>query len=560
MTPNQVRAVVAAGESIAVEFKSDRPRLADDRIVEVVVCMANAQGGTLLIGVEDDGSITGAQPRHGDVTNPRRLQAMISNKTVPSVVVEVEVVALDDVHVILVEVPKAATVTGTSGGQYTRRGLGGDGRPACFPFLAHEMLASRIERGEVDYAAIEEPGATLDDLDPAEFERLRRLVEQSGAPSALATLSDLDIGRALGVIDGHDDAPLIRRGALLLFGRAERLREFIPTHETAFQVLSGTSVRQNQFGNAPLLSAAEDLYAKLMRYDEEDELDIGLTRISVPRIPAVAARELIANALVHRDYTMQGPVSIQLTDEELTVSNPGGLPRGVTLDNLLSTSQPRSRILSEAFFRAGLVERTGRGINRVFEWTLRSGRAAPDYSRTDADHVVVTLPVGRADLAVVRFLVAHAERRGRPFSVEELLVLHALQDDPRLTVGELASAVQRSEIATRAVLTRMLEDGLIEMRGNGRGRRYTLSAATYREISAPAGYVRVRAFDDEQQEQMVLSYVRSHGSITRAQAADLCSLNSDAAKNLLRSLKARGVLKMIGERRGARYVLPEATD
>lgn len=365
---------------------------------------ANAQGGTRLIGVEDDGSITGAQPRHGDVTNPRRLQAMISNKTVPSVVVEVEVVALDDVHVILVEVPKAATVTGTSGGQYTRRGLGGDGRPACFPFLAHEMLASRIERGEVDYAAIEEPGATLDDLDPAEFERLRRLVEQSGAPSALATLSDLDIGRALGVIDGHDDAPLIRRGALLLFGRAERLREFIPTHETAFQVLSGTSVRQNQFGNAPLLSAAEDLYAKLMRYDEEDELDIGLTRISVPRIPAVAARELIANALVHRDW-----------------------------------------------------------------------------------------------------------------------------------------------------------DGLIEMRGNGRGRRYTLSAATYREISAPAGYVRVRAFDDEQQEQMVLSYVRSHGSITRAQAADLCSLNSDAAKNLLRSLKARGVLKMIGERRGARYVLPEAT-
>ncbi|MBF0816544.1 putative DNA binding domain-containing protein [Microbacterium paludicola] len=555
MNQNELRDLTSRGETIAVEFKSDRPKFGDDRIAEVVACLANAEGGILLIGVEDDGTITGAQARHGEVTNPLRLQALISNKTVPPVVTDVDVVEIDGAAVIVIEIPRAASITGTSAGQYSRRGLGGDGRPACLPLLAHEMLSSRIERGEVDYASIVEPDAKVDDLDPSEFERLRRLVSPTGGGSVLASLSDVEIGKALGVIDGSEESPIIRRGALLLFGRDERLRQFIPTHETAFQVLSGTAVRQNVFSNAPLFRAAEDLYTQLMRYDEEDELDIGLTRVSVPRIPAVAARELIANALVHRDYTMQGPVSLQLTEEELTIANPGGLPRGVTLDNLLSTSQPRSRILSEAFFRAGIVERTGRGINRVFESTLRAGRAAPDFSRTDAHHVVVTVPTGRADLAVVRFLVAHTERRGRPFSLEELLVLHALQDDPRLTVGELADLVQRSQIATRTVLTRMVEEGLIEMRGNGRGRRYTMSAATYREISSPAGYVRVRSFDTAQQEQMVLTYVRSHGSITRAQAADLCALPSDAAKHLLRSLRDRGFLRLVGERRAAHYVL-----
>lgn len=556
MDPKAVEELAGQGESLVLEYKSDTPRMKDDRIVETVACLANARGGTLLIGVEDDGRITGAAPRHGDTTDALRLQAMISNKTVPPVVTDVEVVEVGNIPVLVVEVPQATSITGTAGGQYTRRALGGDGKPACLPFHAHEMLASRIERGDIDYAAISEPDATMADLDPNEFERLRRLASLT-AVSALSTLDDLEIGRALGVIDGSDDAPLIRRGALLLFGREERLRDFIPTHETAFQVLSGTTVRQNHFGSAPLLRAAEELFAQLMRYDEEDEIDLGLTRVSVPRIPEVTARELIANALVHRDYTVQGPVSIQLNDEELTISNPGGLPRGITVENMLSASQPRSRILSEAFFRAGLVERTGRGLNRVFEWTLRTGRAMPDLSQTDAHRVVVTVPVGNADLALVRFLVTHVDARGRPFSLEELIVLHTLQEDPRLTLGEIAESVQRSQSATKTVLTRMLEEGLVEMNGNGRGRRYMLSAATYREISTPESYVRVRSFDGMQQEQMVLSYVSAHGSITRSQAAELCGLPSETAKGLLRSMRERGLLRMIGERRNARYVPAE---
>jgi ATP-dependent DNA helicase RecG len=556
MGPDDIRELASAGESLTVEFKSEHghDQFSDDKFAEAVVCLSNGGGGTLLVGIEDNGQITGVKHRHGESTNPMRLQAMIANKTVPPVVTEVAVVDIDGRSVIAVTIPPSATVTGTARGLYVRRGLRPDGHPECMPFPAHEMLADRIERGEIDYAAIAEPLATLEDLDPREFDRMRRLVTlSSGGNTAFATLSDFELGRALSVIEGREDAATIRRGALLLFGKPESIHRFLPTHETAFQVVEDTAVKQNIFAHDPLLKSAENLFEQLQRYNDEEEIEIGLTRVAVPRIPPVAARELIANALVHRDYTMLGPVSVQLRDAELTISNPGGFPRGVTLDNFLTTSRPRSRILSEAFFRAGLVERTGRGINRVFEWTLLSGRTAPDFSRTDATQVVVSLPTGQSDLAIVKFVVEHDERSGRHFSLGELQIVHALLDDPRLTVGELARLTQASEIATRSTLARLVESGIVEMRGNGRGRRYALSAAAYRTLSTKSGYVHVLSFDEMQQEQMVISYVRSHGRITRREAAELCSISSEDAKTLLRGMRDKKLLIMVGDRRSAYY-------
>ncbi|MFA4897312.1 MULTISPECIES: RNA-binding domain-containing protein [Microbacterium] len=559
MTPNELQEIIDRGETLAVEFKSDKGGFSDDKIAEAVACLSNGGGGLLLIGVEDDGVITGARSRHGDNTDPLRLQAVISNKTVPPVVTDVETVMIHEKAIITVRVPSAPTVVGTSKGLYVRRGLGGDGKPGCLPFLAHEMLAERIERGETDFSLIAEPLATLDDLDPIEFDRMRRLAGASSG-SVLASLADFELGRALGVLDGRPDVPVVRRGALLLFGRPESIRRFIPTHETAFQVMDGTAVKQNVFAHDPLLKSAEELFAQLQRYNEEEEIDIGLTRVAVPRIPPVAARELIANALVHRDYTVQGAVAIRLNEDELNITNPGGFPRGITLDNFLTNSRPRSRTLSEAFQRAGLVERVGRGINRVFEWSLRTGRTAPDYARSDSSQVAVSVAVGRADLALVRFIVEHDERSGRAFALEELQIVHALLDDPRLTLGELSNITQASDVATRSTLTRLIEGGIVESRGDGRGRRYTLTASSYRQLSTKAGYVRVRAFDSVQQEQMVLTYVRSHGSITRREAAELCSISSDAAKTLLVGMRTRGTLEMRGERRGARYELASQSD
>jgi ATP-dependent DNA helicase RecG len=227
----------------------------------------------------------------------------------------------------------------------------------------------------------------------------------------------------------------------------------------------------------------------------------------------------------------------------------------VRLDNLLVTApHPRSPLLADAFKRAGLVERTGRGINRMFAEQLRVGRPAPDYGRSDDDQVVAVLPGGRADLPMTRWVLEQENQQGTSLSLPELQVLSELMSERRATTGELASILQRTDAETRTLVTRMVERGWVEARGAGKGRSWHLSAPVYRVIEAPASYVRVRGFEPLQQEQTVSQYVDAHGQISRAQAADLCALGQ--ASRLLRRLAQRGELIRQGERRGSVYRRP----
>ncbi len=520
-------------------------------------CLANGDGGTLLVGVENDGRITGAHRRHeAGITDVDRVRALIANKTQPPLGCHVELVEIGDVVVLVITVPDSGFPVGTSNGRYQRRALRVDGRPECVSFFAHEMLAGEVDRGTRDFAAIDLPEATWDDLDPLEFDRLRRLIREGRGrgDSALVDLSNEDIAKALGVI-GQRGA--IRIGAILLFGREESVRRHVPTHEVAFQVLRGTAVEVNEFNHWPLFRAAEDLLERFRARNPEEEFQLGLVRVPVPAFPELSFREATANALVHRDYTLLGPVLVQWRDDQLEISSPGGLPPGIMLTNLLiAPPHPRSPILADAFKRAGLVERTGRGIDLIFEGQLRYGRRPPDYGRTTQAFVVVVLPGGPARIEVARY-VAEEVGQGRRLNLNDLLALNELIAERRLTTRRAAELMQIDEASARVHLNQMVDRGLLVARGEARGRTYHASPAVYRAIGEPAAYVRVHGFEPLQQEQMVLQYVDAHGRITRGQAAELCQLAPRQARGVLRRLVARGDLALRGARRGSYYERPD---
>lgn len=552
----RIRAWLATGEDYHTEFKSDRKQLSDNDLVEAVVCLANGAGGVLLVGVEDDGQVTGARPRHeSGRTDPIRLQALIANRTEPPIPCQVSVVTVDGADVLAVEVPNSPRIVGTAAGKYVRRAIGGDGRPTCLPLRAHEMLAREIDRGAADFAQLPAPGATWDDLDPFEFERVRRLIADAGdrADRVLATLADDELVRALGlVVPGCE----VSTGGLLLFGREAALRRYVPTHEAAFQVLRGLDVEVNEFLRAPLLRLADEMYQRFKARNTEEEIQFGLFRIAVPAYSETAFREALANALTHRDYTQRGAIHVQWSEEQLEISSPGGFPEGIRIDNLLvAPPHPRSAVLADAFKRVGLVERTGRGINRMFAEQLRVGRPAPDYGRTTDQTVVAILPGGPANLAMTKW-VLEQEQQNRPLTLPELQVLSELLRERRATTMELAALTQHTESETRNLLSRMVERGWVEARGEGKGRTWHLSASVYRVLESSAGYVRVRGFEPLQQEQMILAFVSAHGRITRAQAADLCAIAPEQASRILRRLAEEGKLRRHGERKGTYYELP----
>ena len=266
-----------------------------------------------------------------------------------------------------------------------------------------------------------------------------------------------------------------------------------------------------------------------------------------------ALREALANALIHRDYQRLGAVHFQWHPDRIEVSSPGSFPEGVRLDNLLVTApRPRNPLLADAFKRAGIVERTARGIDTIFYEQLRNGRPAPSYDRSDAASVTVVIPGGDANLDFVRLLVTESQS-GRLLGVDELLLLNALWRDRSFVTEGAARLVQKPEADARATLHRLVEAGLVEERGQKRGRTWHLSAAAYRALGDKAGYVRQRGFEPLQQEQMVLQYVDKHGRITRREAAELCRVASHQARDLLGRLVGRGKLVLKGARKGAFY-------
>ncbi len=139
-----------------------------------------------------------------------------------------------------------------------------------------------------------------------------------------------------------------------------------------------------------MLQTFEEIEQLFKPWVVEKEMQAGLFRVPVPNFDRIAFREAFVNALVHRDYSRLGAVHIRITETGMVISNPGGFVEGITLQNLLVTEpRPRNPLLADIAKRIGLAERTGPGIDRIFEGLLRYGRSAPDYSRSDNTSVIV---------------------------------------------------------------------------------------------------------------------------------------------------------------------------
>jgi ATP-dependent DNA helicase RecG len=569
LTDDELRRLLSSGEQFTTEFlpETDAP-LTDEQLADAVVCLANGHGGVVLVGVTDEGRPTGAHHRHGTYTDPRRVALMISARTVPSCPVECSVLAVDGVEILAIEIPAGRPVTSTSEGVYRRRGTDAHGRPVCVPFLVHEIQGREATRGALDYTALVVPEASWDDLDPLEIERVRRTIAKNRgrADAALLDLSDAEIVRALGLGEGGkergDRVERVRVAALLMVGREEAIKRYVPNHEIAFQVLRGTRISVNEFVRWPLVRAAEEIGLRFDARNQEDELAVGMVRVGVPAHSPSGFREALHNALVHRDYTRLGAVHVQMREsggpngegDEIEVSNPGGFPDQVRLDNILvAPPRPRNPVLADAFKRIGLVERTGRGIDTIFEGQLRYGRQLPDYSRSSVSTVQVVLHDGPANVGVIR-LVAERDVPGRRLSVDELLVLNQIvRTQEPIGIGRAAMIVQRMEGPTRAVLDRLVESGLLDGWEDRRERVYYFTSQVARSLGVEDLDEGVAAEHAGERERKILEYVGLHGKITRSTAAELCALEGREARTVLEKLVRRGELVVRGEKRGAYY-------
>ena len=539
-------------ENMTVEFKSDLKKLSDDVIIESVVAFANTDGGKFFLGVEDNGDITGLHPSHKD---PSKLAAFIANKTIPPVAVQTELMDADDVKYLIVTVSKYTAIVAASNGKVLRRRIKLDGEPENIPMYPYEMNTRLSSLRMLDYSAQPVPEAVYSDLDPVEREHLRNIIQNYHGEKNLLDLDDTELDLALRLAVEQNGTFVPTYCGMLLIGRRERLSTLVPTAEAAFQELQGTDVAVNESFVLPILTAFEKIESYMDARNHTEEMEEGLFRISIPDFDKRAFREALVNAFCHRDYTMLGRVRVLLDDDGLTISNPGGFIEGVTIENLL-TAEPHGRnpALADVLKRIGLAERTGRGVDRIFEGSLSYGKSLPDYSESNTNQVKLFIPKSLPDKAFIKMIAEEQSKIGRPLSINALLILNALKSNRRLRLGELAHRIQLNEYKVRTTVEKLVESGLVEADGNGNSRAYILSAALYKNADNVIGYVRQTGIDRVRYPELVLKFAKNNqGKVTRKDVMQLLHLNQGQAYRLLVKMTEEGKLLLVGKGKFAYY-------
>lgn len=540
-------------ESLEVEFKSDLKCYPDHDLIEEIVGMTNTIGGVLFLGVEDDGTITGVHKKHKDAIG---VTALIANSTVPPVAVRAEVITEEEKDILRIEIPRSRGVISTASGKILRRRIKFDGLPEVIPMYSYEIPSKLAELGMLDYSAQPLAGAALDDLDSNQRVRLRRIIQnRQGGEKFLLSLPDDELDIALRMVTKVGDNYVPTVTGMLLLGKEERIAELMPTAKSSFQVLEGTSVRMNEDSCKPLIELFENYETYLKAWNPERETEYGLFRIPIPEFDWSAFREGLVNAFCHRDYTMLGNVRVLIDDEGMIISNPGGFIDGVNLKNLL-TVEPHGRnpALADAMKRIGLAEKTGRGIDRIFEGSIIFGRPWPDYSESTSRTVKLFIQRAKADLAFAKLIADEQERQGKPLSIYTLMILSVLKYERRSTVYRIVELTNLSENKVRSAIESMLELGLIEAAGKGKERTFILGKKIYRENKKTIQYVRQTDIDSIRYQELVMKLAETQdGIITKQDVIELLKVSPSQAYAVIKELQKMGKLELLWGGKYAKY-------
>ena len=547
---------IPTAETLDIEFKSDVKSYSDRDLIDEIVGMTNTIGGTLYLGVEDDGTITGVNKKHRDAIG---VAALIANNTVPPIAVRAEVIT-EGKDVLKIEIPRSRGVVSTSSGRILRRRLKLDGTPEVIPMYPYEIPSRLAELGMLDYSAQPLAGAVLDDLDPNQRVRLRRIIQnRQGGEKTLLTLPDDELDIALRLITevGGKYVPTV--AGMLLIGKEERIAELMPTARSTFQVLEGTAVRMNEDSSKPLLELFENYETYLKPWNPERETEYGLFRIPIPEFDWAAFREGLVNAFCHRDYTMLGSVRVLIDDEGMVISNPGGFIDGVNLKNLL-TVEPHGRnpALADAMKRIGLAEKTGRGIDRIYEGSIVFGRPWPDYSESTSRTVKLFIQRAKADLSFAKLVADEQNRQGKPLSIYTLMILSLLNNERRCSLERIIEVTNLSENKVRAAVENMMEMGLIEATGSGKNRSFIMGKKIYREKNETIQYVRQTDIDSIRYPELVMKLARTqNGIITKQNIIDLLNVTPSQAYKIIKQLQSENKIMLLNGGKYARYQIVE---
>ena len=420
------------------------------------VAFSNAEGGTIDIGIEDGDTLP---PKEQDI--PDGLTTTIVNKIgekTNGVVVSTDVITAENGgKYIKLHIPrKSNTVAATTSGKFYIR-IGDKSTPVGpedFQRLAEDKGCLSWEDTETKFSWL--------DADKEKLDTLIRQLKLSDRVSDFVKQKDVKEILDFYYLTDPDSGNLTNLGVLFIGKQTQRGRiQNSPVIQCIKYDQYGEKVNKwvyDDFTRTPL-ELIKAIWNDVPEWKESTEISEGLFRKNIQAYPEEVIRELLANSLVHRPYTVRGDIFVNIYPDHITVVNPGRLPIGVTSENILHATKKRNEHFAAIFYALHMMEREGSGYDMMYETLLANGKSIPMVTEGDD---FVSVQVDRKIVSQEAIKVMQHADQNYNVRQKQLICLGLIAIHESVTASKLISILGLKDAdALRSWLHPLIDKGLV---------------------------------------------------------------------------------------------------
>ncbi|MCS6934111.1 MAG: putative DNA binding domain-containing protein [Chitinophagales bacterium] len=434
------------------------------------VCLANARGGIIAIGIENNRDLPPTDQIIPDDL-PETIRKRISELCINVAVKVSKEKANNRGEWIKIEVlPSQSTIASTTDGQYYIRIA-----DHCKPVLPDELSRLFTDKPAYVWETKVVQKIRIDQCDQMKLNQFLTDIRQS--PRVSPFIKEKSDEEQLSYYFLTNGPFLTNLGVLWTGKRDQRANllyapivQFIKYDEQHRKVRKEV---WDDFSMNPK-ELIEDIWNKIPEWKEGVEISEGiLGRRIIYHYNENVVRELLANALVHRPYTTRGDIFINLYPDRLEIHNPGLLPLGVTPHNILHQSVKRNEHLTKIFYDLGLMEREGSGYDKMYEIQSSEAKAVPEVEEGN-DRVTVTLHKQIKSVDIIRFI----EEMKKHFYLtqKEIICLGIIAQHQSILATEFSSILQtHNDKQIKNWLGKLLELNIVKTKGRTKGTEYFIN-------------------------------------------------------------------------------------
>lgn len=439
-------------ENQNIEWKS---KWRDDYL-EWICGFANAQGGTIYIGIDDDGHVTG-------LTNTKKLLEDIPNKVrnAMGIVVDVDLLSEDGNEYIKITIPPYPVAVSCKGVYYYRSGS------TLQTLSGPELERFILRKRGATWDNMPLTAFTIDDIDSKLVERFKKLAIKKGRidKSVLDEPTDV-LMEKLHLTNGE----YYTNAAMLLFCNNPDKWQLGAYTKIGFFETDADLLYQDEIHGSLIEQIDQIMEVLHLKYMKAKITYDGMQRIERYFVPDEALREALLNALCHKQYESGIPIQISVYEDRLYIANCGRLPENWTIENLMTkhASKPYNPGIANVYYLAGFIENWGRGVEKICSACKSYGAPLPEYTVNPGDIMIKF--TASEDMLISNTLKGVTERVTVRVTVKvtekEQEVLSLLIEDPAYTYSALTDKLGISRKAVSLRIKSLKEKGIIKRIGS----------------------------------------------------------------------------------------------